>query len=43
MIGADDVLGRKLQDLRLDPKSRAPKRKAELAAADPVEPPEGTR
>lgn len=28
MIAADDVLGRKLQDLKLDPKSRAPRRKA---------------
>lgn len=26
-IAADDILGRKLQDLNLEPKSRAPKRK----------------
>ncbi len=33
MVAADDVLGRKLQDLKLEPKSRAPKRRAESGAA----------
>jgi|KBSSwiStaDraftv2_1062776.scaffolds.fasta_scaffold627400_2 transcriptional regulator with XRE-family HTH domain len=31
-IAADDVLGRKLQDLNLEPKSRAPKRRANTEA-----------
>lgn len=39
MVAADDVLGRKLQDLNLEPKSRAPKRKVWTAAeAAPTEP-----
>jgi len=39
MVAADDVLGRKLQDLNLEPKSRAPKRKVSAAAeAAPSEP-----
>jgi transcriptional regulator with XRE-family HTH domain len=37
-IAADDVLGRKLQDLNLEPKSRAPKRSAVTAAG--AKPPE---
>lgn len=37
-IAADDVLGRKLQDLNLEPKSRAPKRKVSIAGeAAPAE------
>ena len=36
MVAADDVLGRKLQDLNLEPKSRAPKRK--VSTAPPAEP-----
>ncbi|MBL8294287.1 MAG: hypothetical protein JNN08_20750 [Bryobacterales bacterium] len=32
-IAVDDVLGRKLQDLNLEPRSRAPKRSAVAAAA----------
>jgi len=39
-IAADDVLGRKLQDLNLEPKSRAPKRRAAMPA-DSAQP--GTR
>jgi transcriptional regulator with XRE-family HTH domain len=35
-IAADDVLGRKLQDLNLEPKSRAPKRRAP-PEADPMQ------
>jgi len=31
-IAVDDVLGRKLRDLNLEPKSRAPKRRAATAA-----------
>jgi len=44
MVAADDVLGRKLQDLNLEPRARAPKRKASnaaeqtLAEAAPAEP-----
>lgn len=39
VIAADDVLGRKLQDLNLEPKSRAPKRKVATATeAEPAEP-----
>jgi transcriptional regulator with XRE-family HTH domain len=38
-VAADDVLGRKLQDLNLEPKSRAPKRKALTATeAEPAKP-----
>ena len=33
-IAADDVLGRKLQDANLEPKSRAPKRPAHSAIRD---------
>jgi transcriptional regulator with XRE-family HTH domain len=36
-IAADDVLGRKLQDLNLEPKSRTPKRRA-APAADRAQP-----
>ena len=32
-IGADDVFGRKLQDLKLEPKTRAPRRKVAAAAS----------
>ncbi len=39
MVAADDVLGRKLQDLNLEPRSRAPKRKVSTTAeAAPTEP-----
>jgi transcriptional regulator with XRE-family HTH domain len=34
-VAADDVLGRKLQDLNLEPKSRAPRRKKSAAPAEP--------
>lgn len=44
MIAADDVLGRKLQDLNLEPKSRAPKRKAStVTEAEPAEPKRPTK
>lgn len=39
IVAADDVLGRKLQDLNLDPKSRAPKRKrSAIGEAAPSKP-----
>ncbi|MFN7932352.1 MAG: helix-turn-helix transcriptional regulator [Bryobacteraceae bacterium] len=39
MLAADDVLGRKLQDLNLESRSRAPKRKGSATdGAAPVEP-----
>lgn len=39
LVAADDVLGRKLQDLNLEPKSRAPKRKAaNKTEVEPAEP-----
>ena len=38
LLAADDVLGRKLQDLHLEPKSRAPKRKASTTAEAEPEP-----
>lgn len=42
-IAVDDVLGRKLQDLNLEPRSRAPRRKAspalEVTTAEPNDPP----
>lgn len=38
-VAADDLLGRKLQDLNLEPRSRAPKRKVSTGAeAAPAEP-----
>jgi transcriptional regulator with XRE-family HTH domain len=38
MVAADDVLGRKLQDLNLEPKSRAPRRqKSATGKAAPLE------
>jgi len=43
-IAGDDVLGRKLQDLNLEPKLRAPKRRPALAAAtEQPEPPLAVR
>lgn len=39
LVAADDVLGRKLQDLNLEPKSRAPKREVSATAgASPAKP-----
>ena len=39
LVATDDVLGRKLQDLNLEPKSRAPKRKVPASAeSEPAAP-----
>ena len=42
LVAGDDVLGRKLQDMNLEPKSRAPKRPVstvtEVASPEPNEP-----
>ena len=44
LVAADDVLGRKLQDLNLEPRSRAPKRKVSTSAeAAPAEPRPSTK